>query len=191
MGYDTSFSARTTFGVQLGISNTEFDRSELFLESDVTGLSPDDAAAAIAANVGNQLGFLGSITASHITTLSRYTGTIAFDVLPSNVGSPVESLQLRGDYTRVINPLLDFALSIRLFEPDAISSDTDDEFSRRFISFEPKAVWRFTRSWTAAAAYRFRAQQSQIATETGTSNALLFSIRYSPPLKIRDLQQGR
>lgn len=191
VGWDTFFTPQTSFGVKLGVSNVDFDRSELFTESDITGLNPDDVAEAIEANVGNQLGFLGSVTAAHSTLLSRYSGTIAFDVLPSNVGSPVESLNITGDYSRIITPLLDFALGIRFFEPDAINADSDDEFSRRFFSFEPRAVWRFTRSWTAAAAYRLRLQSGQLDTGTGTSNALLFTIKYSPPLKIRDLQQGR
>lgn len=190
VGWDTSFSPRTTFGVQLGVSNVDFDRSELFLETDVTGLSPDAVAEAIAGNVGNDVGFLGSVTASHSTTLSRYTGTVALDVLSSNVGSPVESLQATGEYQRVITPLLDFAFRIRLFEPDAINADENDEFSRRFLSLEPNVVWRFTRSWTLAASYRYRRQRSQISADTGESNALLFSIKYRPPLKIRDLNQS-
>lgn len=189
-GWDTRFTERTTFGLKVGAFNTEFDRSELFLESDVTGLSPDDVAETIDGLVGNDVGFLGSITASHITTLSRYSGTIALDILSSNVGSPVESLRITGDYQRVINPLLDFGLAVKLVEPDAISTDEDTEFTRRFFSFEPKAVWRFTRTFTAAVAYRFRLQTGQLDEGTGTSNALLFSIKYSPPLKIRDLQQG-
>ena len=190
VGWDTALTQKTNFGVQVGVSNVSFDRSELFLESDNTGLSPEAQQEAIAALVGNDVGFLGAVTATHTTPLSTYSGTIAFDVLASNVGSPVESLRIAGDYKRVINPLLDFALGVRFFEPDAISSDSNDEFSRRFVSFEPRAVWRFTRSWTAAVAYRLRAQSGQLATGTGTSNALLFSIKYRPPLKIRDLQQG-
>jgi len=52
-GWDTRFTERTTFGLKVGAFNTEFDRSELFLESDVTGLSPDDVAETIDGLVGN------------------------------------------------------------------------------------------------------------------------------------------
>lgn len=190
VGWDTEFTERTTFAVKVGVFNTEFDRSDLFTDSDVTGLSQEEADTSRAALVGSDLGFLGSVSATHSTIVSKYSGSIALDVLSSNVGSPVESLQVLGDYQRVISPLVDFGVSVRLFEPNAISTSDSTEFTRRFVSFEPKAVWRFTRTFTAAVAYQLRLQSGQLDEGTGTSNALLFSIKYSPPLKIRDLQNG-
>ncbi len=190
LGYERALSPLLTIGVEAGVRNLNFDNSDLFREDDETGLSPEDRQAALDATEGNDVGFVGAFTISRDDGISRYSGRIGFDVLPSSVGSQVESFEFIGDYTRKLNPLLDFAFRVRAFEPDAISATNDNEFARRFLSLEPRVVYRFTRSWSAAASYRYRRQRSQIDTESGQSHALLFSLKYSPPLKIRDLNQG-
>lgn len=190
VGWDKALTQTLNFGVQVGAFATRFDRSDLFRETDETSLNEVDRQAELDAATGTETGFLGAITANMDRGISRYTGRIAVDVLPSNVGSTVESFEATGDYFRELGPLLDFSFRVRLFEPDAINSTSDDEFARRFLSLEPKLVWRFTRSWTAAASYRYRRQKNQVNPNSGDSNAVLFSIKYSPPLKIRDLKAG-
>lgn len=190
LGYEREITQLFTIGVEAGIRNLDFDNSDLFREDDETGLSAEDRQQALDAAEGNDVGFIGAFTVARDDGISRYSGRIGFDVLPSSVGSQVESFELIGDYTRKLNPLLDFAFRVRAFEPDAIAASNDNEFARRFLSLEPRVIWRFTRSWTAAASYRYRRQRSQIDTESGDSNALLFSLKYTPPLKIRDLNQG-
>ncbi len=189
-GYDTALTQTLSLGVQLGVFQTSFDDSDLFRATDESSLSPDDRQARLDNAEGSEQGFLGAVTVSKDRGISRYTGRLGFDVLPSNVGSQVESFEATADYFREIGPLLDFSFRARAFEPDAINGTSDDEFARRFISFEPKLTWRFTRTWTAAASYRYRRQKNQTNPRSGDSNALLFSIKYSPPLEIRDLKRG-
>lgn len=190
VGYDTAWTQTLNVGVQLGVFQTNFDESDLFRESDMTNLSPEARQERLDNVTGSDQGFVGAFTISKDRGISQYTGRLSFDVLPSNVGSQVESFEATGEYFRQINPLLDFSFRTRAFEPDAINSTNDDEFARRFFSMEPKLTWRFTRTWTAAASYRYRRQRSQTRTRSGESNALLFSIKYSPPLKIRDLKEA-
>jgi len=117
---------------------------------------------------------------------------LGIDVFPSDVGDVVESLQLVGDMTRKLGPLLDFSFRARIFEPDALSDDNDnDEFARRFLSLEPRLIWRFTRAWTLAGSYRYRRQKSQTNVRSGVSNAILMSLKYTPPSALRDLQNRR
>lgn len=190
LGWEKAVTQVLTVGVEAGVYNLSFDNSDLFREDDETGLSPEDRQAALDETEGNEVGYLGSVSITRDAGVSRYSGKVGFDVLPSSVGSQVETFEVTGDYQRELGPLLDFAFRIRAYEPDAITETNDNEFARRFLSMEPRIIWRFTRSWTAAAAYRYRRQRSQIDTDSGVSNALLFSLKYSPPLKIRDLQGG-
>jgi len=190
VGWNTAWTQTLNIGAQVGVFQTRFDDSDLFRESDQTSLSEEDRQARLDSVEGTERGFVGAFTADLNRGISRYSGRLAVDVLPSNIGSQVESLEVTGDYFRQINPLLDFSFRMRAFEPDAINAANDDEFARRFFSMEPKLIWRFTRTWTAAASYRYRRQKNQINPRSGDSNALLFSIKYSPPLEIRDLKAG-
>lgn len=190
VGWDRALTPTLTLGLQLGVFNTNFDNSDLLRESDQTSLSDEERAEKLANAEGSERGYLGSVTVTRSVGIARYTGKIGFDVLPSNVGSQVESFEAVGDYERELGPLLDFSFRVRAYEPDAINASNDNEFARRFLSMEPKLIWRFSRSWTAAASYRYRRQKSQTDVDSGVSNALLFSLKYSPPLEIRDLSNG-
>jgi len=190
LGWDRALSPTLNIGVQIGLFRNDFDNSDLFRESDQTEISDADRQEKLDSAVGSSQGYLGSVTLTRTSGVARYTGKIGFDVLPSNVGSQVESFEAVGDYERELGPLLDFSFRIRAYEPDAINASSDDEFARRFLSMEPKLVWRYNRSWTVAASYRYRRQKSRANPNTGESNALLFSLKYSPPLEIRDLNQG-
>lgn len=190
VGWDTALTQTLGLGIQAGLFYTSFDDSDLFRESDESGLSPEDRQDKLDNVDGSEQGFLGAITVTKNQGISRYSGRLGFDVLPSNIGSTVESFEAIGEYFRELGPLLDFSFRARLFEPDAINGTSDDEFARRFLSLEPKLIWRFTRTWTAAASYRYRRQKNQTNPRTGDSNAVLFSIKYSPPLEIRDLKRG-
>ena len=90
-----------------------------------------------------------------------------------------------------MGPLLDFSFRVRAYEPDAFNASSDNKFSRRFLSLEPKLIWRFSRAWTAAGSYRYRRQKSQVDTGSGQSNAVLFSLKYTPPSAIRDAQLNK
>jgi len=122
--------------------------------------------------------------------VSSYSGKLGFDVFPSDAGSQVESFEAVGDYKRKLGPLLDFSVRLRAYEPDAINAQPGSDFSRRFFSFEPKLVWQLNRSWALASSYRYRRQKSEQRRGAGQSNALLFSIKYTPPSEIRDLNSG-
>lgn len=167
LGYDRLLSPTLNLGVQLGFYTAESD--EFGDRSDTSG-------------------YLANISIAKSTGVTRYTGTLGVDVYPSDIGDVVESLQLVGDMRRQLSPLLDFSFRARLFEPDALSDENDDdEFARRFLSLEPRLIWRFTRAWTVAGSYRYRRQKSQTNPNSAVSNAILLSLKYTPPSAIRDL----
>ena len=169
-GYERSFSTTFTLGGQLGYFTAE---------SDTFG------------EIETNTGYTAAITARKLAGIDQFSGKFGVEVFPSDVGDVVESLELIGDYQRTLGPLLDFTLRLRAYEPDAISdAKNDDKFARRFFSAEPKLIWRFSRAWTAAFAYRYRRQKSQVDTISGESNALLFSLKYTPPSAISDARKA-
>jgi len=181
-GYDRILSPTLNVGVQLGVYQTETDDSDLFRASN------DDPLVQLPVEVSD--GYLFNVTARKDADISQYSLRMGVDVYPSDVGRQVEAFEAVGDYGRQLRPLLDFSFRVRAYEPDALNSGEDDEFARRFLSFEPKFIWRYSRAWTAAASYRYRRQKSQVDTSFGESNALLFSIKYTPPSAIRDAIVG-
>jgi len=131
-------------------------------------------------------GWLGSVGLTYDAGLTRFSGRFAVDVQPSSAGSQVETNQLIGVMQRTLSPRLDFSFYASAFEPDRLKAQTDNKFSRRYISFQPRIEWKYSRAWTLTAAYRYRRQKSRIDPISAESNALLFAIQYSPPSKIGD-----
>lgn len=169
IGYDRLLSPTLTVGGQLGYYTA--DSNEFGVTSSTSG-------------------YLANLTVSKSTGITKFTAQLGVDVYPSDIGDVVESFQLVGDMTRELGPLTDFSFRARIYEPDAISDDNDDdEFARRFLSLEPRLIWRFTRTWTLAGSYRYRRQKSQTNPNSGVSNAVLLSLKYTPPSEIRDLQK--
>lgn len=201
IGYDRAFNPTLNIGFQVGVYSNRTDDSDLVRDSDVIPVGLGDAGAIQAAEDRLQLarenristssGFLGNITATKLTGITTYSFKFGVDVLPSDVGSQVESLEAIGDLYRELGPLLDFSFRVRAYEPDAFNANEDDAFARRFLSLEPKLIWRFSRAWTTAASIRYRRQKSQVDTRSGESNALLFSLKYTPPSAIRDAERGK
>jgi len=195
IGYDRALTPTLNVGAQVGMYRNETDDTDLLRITDIEltnfAGNPAGLQEEIDGMVTTDTGFLANITASKNTGITRYSARFGVDVLPSDTGSQVESLEAIGDLVRKIGPLLDFSFRVRAFEPDALSADPDDEFSRRFLSLEPKLIWRFSRAWTAAGSYRYRRQKSQVAESSGESNALLFSLKYSPPSAIRDAELAK
>lgn len=200
IGYDRAFTPTLNVGFQVGLFTTQFDETDLLRDSDTipAGTPPefvqaaeDRLQAALGQREERSNGFLANISATKITGITRYSFRFGVDVLPSDIGSQVESLEAVGVVERELGPLLDFSFHVRAYEPDRLSSTENDDFSRRFISLEPKLIWRFSRAWTTAASYRYRRQKSQSDTSSGDSNALLFSLKYTPPSAIRDAELAR
>ena len=98
---------------------------------------------------------------------------------------------IRDRVNRVINRRLNVSLRGRAFAPDRLGAIETDQFSRRFISFEPRVDWQYSRSWAVAASYRYRRQKSRLDVESADSNAILFSITYTPPSEVRDLANSK
>lgn len=197
VGYDRAFTQTLNLGFQVGIFTTEIDDSDLIRDTDVipVGSDPGPAQARLdearANRVSSTDGWLASVSATKNAGITRYSFKFGVDVLPSDIGSQVESLEAVGILERELGPLLDFSFRIRAYEPDRLDSKGDDDFSRRFLSMEPKLIWRFSRAWTTAASLRYRRQKSQADTGTGVSNAVLFSLKYTPPSAIRDAELNR
>ena len=191
VGLDRSLTPAVKVGMQVGVYTTNIDETDVLRDTDSTPfLDAETRASKLAGRLRTQEGWLANVTASKDAGLAQYRARFGVDVLPSAVGSQVESLEAIGEYARVLGPLLDFNFKVRAYEPDALNAD-DDEFSRRFLSFEPKLIWRFKRAWTLAGSYRYRRQKSQGATQSGESNAILFSIKFTPPSAIRDAALAR
>ena len=197
LGYERILSPTLDIAVVGGIYTNETDTSALFQQADADFLlaqgfmDQQTVDSKFANQVSSSQGWLANVTLTKDTGLTQYVGKFGVDVLPSDVGAQVESLELTGDLFRQISPLLDFSLRARAYEPDTLNASNTNKFQRRFISVEPKLIWRFSRAWTAAASYRYRRQKSRVDTQSGESNALLFSLKYTPPSAIRDAQKNR
>jgi hypothetical protein len=192
VGLDRSLTPAVKVGVQVGVYTTNIDETDVLRDTDDTpDWSADRRESELANRLRTQEGWLANVTASKDAGLTQYRARFGVDVLPSAVGSQVESLEAIGEYARALGPLLDFNFKVRAYEPDALNAAGEDEFSRRFLSFEPKLIWRFKRAWTLAGSYRYRRQKSQGATQSGESNAILFSIKFTPPSAIRDAAGAR
>ncbi len=193
LGYDRAFTPTLNIGFQVGVYANETDDTDVLRETDSTIFDEDPGQfqAALDGRVSKSSGYLANITATKLTGITRYSFKFGVDVLPSDVGSQVESLEAIGDLYREMGPLLDFSFRVRAYEPDALNAVGDNEFARRFLSMEPKLIWRFSRAWTAASSIRYRRQKSQTATRSGESNALLFSLKYTPPSAIRDAELAK
>jgi len=189
LGFERALSPTLRIGFSVGAYTNTIDDTDLVRSTDIIRENVD-LAAELAKLSTTENGWLGGIMLSKITGLTRYTGRFGVDVLPSDIGSQVESLNLVGDMVREINPRMDFALRARAYEPDAINAIGADKFSRRFISFEPKLIWQYSRAWTVAGSYRYRRQKSRADTNSGESNAFLISLKYTPPSAIRDAESG-
>jgi len=187
VGYDRQLSPTLSIGGQLGYYVTDSNKLKPIKDEDFDG-QPDDPAPQFEDKSSS--GYLFNLSLTKKDLISTYSGKVSIEVYPSDVGDVVESLNLEGNYTRNVSELLDFNLKIRAFEPDTISdSNDDDKFARRFISFEPKLVWRYSRAWTVGASYRYRRQKSQVDPKSSESNALLLSVKYVPPSELKDLTQ--
>lgn len=192
IGYDRAFTPTLILGFQAGIYSNTTDESDLLRDTDATPFADPAAVQAAKDNaITKSSGYLANITATKLTGITRYSFKFGVDVLPSDIGSQVESLEAVGDLYREMGPLLDFSFRIRAYEPDAFNAAGDDKFARRFLSMEPKLIWRFNRAWTTAASVRYRRQKSQAATRSGESTALLFSLKYTPPSAIRDAENAK
>ena len=203
LGYDRGLTPTLSAGVQAGIYYNTTDDSDTFRPEDratyraplvtdpaIGGLRPLTVEEYAESLETEQDGWLANLRLTRDAGISRYSLSFGVDVQPSSIGSQVEAQELIGDYFRSLGPLLDFSFRVRAYEPDRLGANPEDEFARRFLSLEPKLVWRFSRAWTTSASYRYRRQKSRVDVESGESNALLFSLTYTPPSAIRDAAGG-
>ena len=197
VGYDRALSPTLAIGLQGGFYINRTDDNDTLVEADRPppefgfGQDVQDRFdAALGSFDTSENGWLANITLRKDAGLTRYVARFAVDVQPSSVGSQVETNELTGEVFRRITPLIDFSFRARAYEPDRLGAKADDEFARRFVSFEPRVTWRFSRAWTADASYRYRRQKSRVSVDSAESNALLFSIRWTPPSQVRDLAGG-
>ena len=199
LGYERELTPTIKGEIEAGVYVNTTDDTDRFRESDRPNYIPVIAnfGTAEARNIdadeyfatldSEQDGWLASVGLTRDAGLTRYAARFAVDVQPSSVGSQVETNELTGDVFRKLSPLLDASLRVRLYEPDRFGATGDNNrFARRFLSVEPRVVWRFTRAWTAGASYRYRRQKSRVDARPGESNALLFSLTYTPPSAVRD-----
>ncbi|MFK7892020.1 MAG: hypothetical protein AB8B63_14490 [Granulosicoccus sp.] len=131
-------------------------------------------------------GWLADVGLTFDSGTTRYSGRFSLDVQPSSSGTQVETQELIGELFRVLSPRTRFAFRARAYEPDRLAANPENRFARRFISFEPKLEWKFSRNWTLTSAYRYRRQKVRTDSTSAQSNAVLFAVKYTPPSEIRD-----
>lgn len=191
LGYERFLTSTLQFVLQGGVYFNTSDDSDTYRAGEDTlkkvGPGPD-AADVEAPEVGktDEDGWLASTSLTYDAGATRYTARFAVDVLPSSAGAQVETNELTGEMRRVVSPRMIFTLRGRAFEPDRLGAKADDKFARRFISFEPRVQWRYSRNWTVSAAYRYRRQKAKVDTFSAESNAILLAIKYTPPSELRD-----
>jgi len=185
LGYERELTETLKGGVQAGIYTNTSDDTDTYRPSDLQENETFDPER-LASLESEQDGWLANVTLTKDAGITRYSARFGVDVQPSSIGTQVETQELIVDVNRTLSPLLDVSFRARAYEPDRLGANPDDRFARRFLSLEPKIVYRFRRAWTAAASYRYRRQKSRVETASGASNALLFSLTYTPPSAIRD-----
>jgi hypothetical protein len=183
LGYQRALTQTLNAGVQVGAYTNTSDNTALFRRADGTSSTDQPTKT-------DDQGWLASISLDKDSGLTKYSLRFAVDVLPSSAGSRVETNELVGQVFRTITPRLDVSLRGQAYEPDRLGTQSEDRFSRRFISLEPRLIWQFQRDWTLGVSYRYRRQKARVDTESSESNAVLLSVRYVPPSKIRDRNQG-
>ncbi len=184
VGYDRAIDPTLDVSARVGVYANTTDDTELFRRNDGTVVEGVETET-------ESDGWIASVAVDKDAGLTRYSARFSVDVLPSSAGSRVETNELVGEVFRTISPLIDVSVRGTAYEPDRLGANADDRFARRFISFEPRIVWRFTRDWTFGAAYRYRRQKARVDTNSSESNALLFSVRYVPPSRLADLAAGQ
>ncbi len=189
IGYERFVTPLLQLTAAAGIFNNSSDLSDTLRPEDRPGEEiPQEMLDGL---VTDTTGFLGNLGLRYDAGRTRYESVLRFDVEPSSSGTQVETLELTGRVNRVINPRLNVSLRGRAFEPDRLGAIETDQFSRRFISFEPRVDWQYSRNWAVAASYRYRRQKSRLDVESADSNAILFSITYTPPSEVRDLANSK
>lgn len=184
LGYERLLSPTIRLGLEGGVYSNKTDRTDTLRPEDRPGEEiPQERLDPLESETD---GWLAGVSLTYDAGLTRYVGKFSVDVEPSSSGAQVESQELTGDYYRIITPRLNFTLRGRAFEPDRLGANREDRFARRFISFEPRIEWKYSRSWTVSAAYRYRRQKARIDPISAESNAILLALRYTPASEIRD-----
>lgn len=190
LGFERSLSPILKFGVEGGIYRTEIDKTDLLRSSDRPG--EDIPAERLNSLITEDDGWLANLTFTRDDGVLRLVGKYVVDVKTSTGGSLVESAELTGDASWILNPRTTVSLRARGYEPRSIDGDevqavlpVPDTESRRLISIEPRISWQYSRAWTVSAAYRYRRQRFRLSDFSSDSNAILFTLRYTPPSALR------
>lgn len=184
LGYEHTLTPTVLLGLAGGIYTNTTDKTDTLRAEDRPGEEiPADLVDPLYTESD---GWLASVSLTKDAGLTRYIGKFAVDVQPSSVGAQVETQELTGTLFHVLSPRLNFSLRGRAYEPDRLGANPEDRFARRFISIEPKIEWKYARNWTVSTAYRYRRQKARIDPVSAESNAILVSLKYTPPSEIRD-----
>lgn len=185
LGYERYLTPVLQFKAVAGVYDNSSDLSDTLRAEDRPGEEiPQERLDAL---VSESNGWVGGLGFSYDAGATQYEAIFKVDVEPSSSGTQVETHELTGLANRVINPRLRVSLRGRAYEPDRLAANVTDRFSRRFISFEPRVDWQYSRNWAVSASYRYRRQKARVDLVSAESNAFLFSITYTPPSEVRDL----
>jgi len=182
LGYERLLTPTLQLTIDGGVYTNTTDASDRLRPEEL----PEDRREELENTKFKNDGWLASATLSYDSGATRYEGRFAVDVQPSSSGAQVETNELTGTLRRTLSRRLDFSIRARAFEPDRVGARQQDRFARRFISFEPRIEWKYSRNWTLSAAYRYRRQKARVDPVPAESNAILLAIKYTPPSEIRD-----
>jgi len=199
LGFEQALSPILRVGFEGGAYFTQADDTDILRSSDRPGEEiPADRLEPLSSSDD---GWLANLTLTRDDGVLKYIGKYAVDVRASSSGDQVETADLTGSVFWKFKPRIDLSLRARAFEPRVIGSvqsasaqDQSDanRFFRRFISFEPRVSWKYSRDLTVSAAFRYRRQKARFDVVSSDSNALLLSIRYTPLSALRDaVRRGR
>lgn len=186
LGFERFLTPTLQFTIDGGVYTNTSDNTDTFRADDVILEGVPEPVV----GKSDSDGWLASTSLTYDAGVTRYSARFAVDVQPSSSGAQVETNELTGEMLRVLSPRLNVSLRGRAFEPDRVGARVEDRFARRFISFEPRIQWKYTRNWTVSAAYRYRRQKARIDPVSAESNAILLAVKYTPPSKVRDAAQA-
>ncbi len=164
-GYEHKFTELMRGGIEAGISHVNINTET---------------------QSGSEDGYIVRLTGTKLTGLTRFGLRMGHELYPSGSGDVVQTDEAVFNMYRKITQLMSFSLRTRLYETKSLRRDNPDA-NRRYLTIDAGLHKKLTRWWTVEGAYRYRRQKRDIDPQSGESNALLVSVKYTRPTAVGDL----
>ncbi len=127
----------------------------------------------------SEAGHSGSLTAVKSSGLTRFELKGGVGLHPSSIGKVVQTQELVANVKRNLSELVAFSFRGRAYENTVLSSSGRNSNDRRSIELRAEITWLISRSWSAAAAYRYRREKLESKPTFSEGNSVLFAIKYT------------